>query len=118
MIAFWAAFLSALIAALGLGGGTVLLLYLTLLLETDQMQAQGINLLVFLPVAVLSLILHTKNGLISWKKIYFALLPGLLGTAAGYYLATFLGSRILSKCFGFFLLIIGLQELFGQPKNQ
>ena len=49
-----AAFFSGLAGSLGLGGGGVLVLYLALALGMSQLKAQGINLLFFIPCAVLS----------------------------------------------------------------
>lgn len=54
-------FLTGVMASLGLGGGMVLILYLTLIAGTGQLEAQGINLFFFLPIAAVSLFFHTKN---------------------------------------------------------
>ena len=43
---------ASIISAWGVGGGTLLLLVMTLLLGVDQRTAQGINLLFFLPMQV------------------------------------------------------------------
>lgn len=56
-----AVFLSSLVAAMGLGGGTVLLLYLSFFSTLSQPQMQSLNLLLFLPAAALSLFFHWKN---------------------------------------------------------
>ena len=80
-----AVFLSSLVAAMGLGGGTVLLLYLSFFSTLSQPQMQSLNLLLFLPAAALSLFFHWKNKLISFS--------------------------LLRKAFGLFLLVIGLREL-------
>ena len=57
-----AGFGAGILSAWGVGGGTLLLLLMTLFLGVDQTQAQGINLLYFLPTAGMSLLEHRKNG--------------------------------------------------------
>ena len=59
-----AGLLSGICASMGLGGGFVLLVYLTLFTQLSQLDAQLTNLVFFLPIAVLSVILHLKNQLI------------------------------------------------------
>lgn len=117
MVMFLAAFLSAVCAALGLGGGTVMMLYLALFTELPQTQAQGINLLVFLPVALLSLLFHQKNGYISWRSVGLCILAGLPGVAAGCFLSGWMDVGLLRKAFGVFLLIMGIRELLRKEKS-
>lgn len=111
-----AAFCAAILGSMGMGGGGVLLLYLSLVAQTPQMAAQGINLLFFLPVGGVALLLHWKNHLVQWKMALPAILWGLLGAAAGSWLAGFVGNNLLQKGFGSFLLVIGLRELFTKKQ--
>lgn len=116
--AILASFLGAVISALGMGGGGILLIYLTVYLGMSQLKAQGIHLLFFLPVAAVALVLHTKNKLIRWRvALPFAAL-GLPGVWFGVELAQRAGSQLLSKLFGGFLLLIGLRELFAKPPEE
>jgi len=117
LISFAAAFLSGLLAALGVGGGTILLLYLSVFAHSSQLYSQGINLLFFIPIAMLALIFHTKNKLVKWKSTLYAVLPGLIGVLLGTELAFFIGSQLLRKIFGFFLFILGIKELFFHKKS-
>ena len=112
-----ASFFSAVCAALGLGGGTVLMLYFALLTDIPQQQAQGINLLLFLPVAALSLWFHTKNKLVAWKQIVWVILCGLPGVFLGCWLSNWLDVGWLRKAFGIFLLIMGIHELLIKKDN-
>lgn len=73
------AFLTGIFASMGLGGGMVLIVYLTVFAGFSQLVAQGINLVFFIPIAIISLVLHTKNKLVEWKKAVPAV---LWGTAA------------------------------------
>ena len=100
------------VSGLGLGGGSLLMLYLTALAAMDQRAAQGVNLLFFLPTAAASLLLHTKRRLIDWR----ALLPAIVAAAAcglaGALLAAQLDSGLLRRVYGGLLLILGEKELW------
>ena len=74
---------SGLLGALGRGAGAVLLLYLRVYGGCDQLTAQGINLLFFLPIALLSILLHARNHLIDWKAAGLCVLTGLPGVLLG-----------------------------------
>lgn len=110
-------FFSGVTASLGLGGGFVLLLYLTAIQEMDQLQAQGINLLFFLPIAALSLIVHIKNKLIDKEPLLPCILCGVIGVFAGTTIAFWIPTSLLSKIFAVFILIIGCKELFFPKKD-
>lgn len=111
-----AGFSSGFIGALGLGGGGVLLLYLSLFLGIEQLTAQGINLIFFIPIALMSVFKHKKSGLIDKKIVIKFALLGFLGAVAGFMLANFLSGDILRKIFGGFLIILGLFSLFEKKK--
>lgn len=102
---------------MGLGGGMVLIVYLTVFAGLSQIAAQGINLVFFIPIAVVSLIFHTKNGLVEWKKAVPAVLWGTAAVVISAWLATQVGQSLLSKAFGVFLILMGLKELFFKSKK-
>lgn len=104
--------LSGVAASMGLGGGFILLVYLTVFADMPQMEAQWINLIFFLPIGGLALFFHIKNRLIEKKVVLPAVLAGLVGAAGGAALAHFLGNEILTKIFAVFLAVIGVKELF------
>ena len=70
--------LGGLIGGMGMGGGTILIPLLTLFLNVPQLQAQTINLISFIPMAIVSLIIHIKNKLVDFKAL-FKVLPFALG---------------------------------------
>lgn len=115
--AFTAAFLTGVLASLGVGGGMVLIIYLTVFAEFEQLSAQGINLIYFLPIALLSVIIHSRKGLIKWKEIIPALICGVISAPLGALLAKNLGSSALRKIFAVFTLLIGVKELFYKEKS-
>ena len=110
--------LSGIAASMGLGGGFILLIYLSAFTDTSQAIAQGVNILFFLPIAFLSALLHLKNRLIDIKTIVKYSITGLIGAMAGSLLSVFLDTDILRKLFAIFLIIIGLHELFTNKKAQ
>ncbi len=114
-----AAFLTGFLAALGVGGGMILLIYLTLFEGLDQLSAQGVNLIFFLPIATLAVYMHRKNGLINIKHLLPAIGAGIIFSAAGAIAAALIGADILRKLYGAFLIILGARELFkGKGQHQ
>lgn len=106
------AFLTGVFASMGLGGGMVLIVYLTVFADFSQLAAQGINLVFFIPIAIISLVLHTKNKLVEWKKAVPAVLWGTAAVIISAWLANRIEQSLLSKAFGIFLILMGLKELF------
>ena len=105
------------LSAWGVGGGTLLLLAMTLWLGVDQPTAQGINLLYFLPTAAAGLLCHRTNGFLDWAAIRAAVPWGLLSAAAGALLATALDPALLRRPFGVFLLVAGGAALLQKEKK-
>ena len=102
---------AGILSGFGIGGGTLLLIWLTAFAGVPQNLAQGVNLLYFLPAAATALPAHIKNGYIDGKTVWPAALAGLAGTALAAWLATGLDVELLRRCFGGFLLVVGLREL-------
>ena len=102
---------TGILSAWGVGGGTLLLLIMTLFLGVDQTTAQGINLLYFLPTAGISLLFHRKNGLLEKNAIRQTLPAGVITAAAAAWLATAVDVTLLRKPFGLFLLYSGVMML-------
>ena len=102
---------AAVISAWGVGGGTLLLLVMTLFLGVDQRTAQGINLLFFLPTALSALLCHRKNGCLDTPTLRAAVpIAALLGA----WIATAVDVEILRRPFGIYLLLSGISLLLPQ----
>lgn len=114
LIAF-TSFFGAVLSALGMGGGGILLIYLTAYAGMRQQAAQGVNLLFFIPVAIVALCIHAKNRLIRWRVVWPCVLVGLAGVWVGARIALAMDPTLLGKLFGGFLLIIGVRELLAKP---
>ncbi len=114
------AFLTGMTASMGLGGGFILVIYLTVFAQMPQLAAQGINLVFFLPIAAVSLFFHAKNKMIEKEVILPSILFGAVGVLIGVWAANALGSVWLSKLFAGFILLVGIRELvmaFKTPKK-
>ena len=112
-----AALFSGALGAMGMGGGGVLIIYLTLVEGMAQHTAQGVNLLLFIPCACLALISYFRKKLIDLGAALPAILCGLLGAAGGSLLSSILEVDWLRRSFGIFLFLIGLREIFQKPKS-
>ena len=99
------------LSGFGVGGGTLLLVYMTAFAGLDQHLAQGINLLYFLPAGLMALPAHVKNGYIERPVLLPAISAGLVCAALAAWAATALDVAMLRKIFGVFLLAAGLVEL-------
>ena len=108
-IAILAGFGSAVLASMGMGGGSILILYLTLMAGVPQREAQGMNLLFFLPIGAAS---HWRQGRVDKTAVRQFLPTGLLGAVLGTGLAMLADESLLRRGFAVFLLLIGLRQLF------
>ena len=102
---------AGILSGFGVGGGSLLLIYLTAFAGVGQAQAQGINLLYFLPAAAAALPAHHKNGLLEKKAILPAIFAGLAAAGLAAWISTGLDTRLLRKLFGLFLLYVGITQL-------
>ena len=118
-VAILAGFGSAVLASMGMGGGSILILYLTLIAGVPQREAQGVNLLFFLPIGAAALWLHWRQGRVDKTAVRQFLPTGLLGALLGTGLAMLADESLLRRGFAVFLLLIGLRQLFpGKPKKK
>lgn len=106
------------LSGFGVGGGTLLLVYMTAFVGVEQRLAQGINLLYFLPAGLLALPAHVKNGYIETPVLLPAIGAGLVCAALAAWAATAMEVELLRKLFGAFLIAVGLMELFTKPDSR
>lgn len=103
--------LAGIIGGMGIGGGTVLIPALTLLLGLDQHKAQSVNLLYFIPTAIIALIIHVKNKKVDFKTAMPIIVSGVLGAGIGACSVSYIPNDLLKKIFAIFLLTMGLYEM-------
>ena len=94
------------ITGLGMGGGTILILLLTIFFNVEQHIAQGTNVVFFIPTAIAAIIIFIKNKNIRFKIGVPICIWGLIGAYIGATIASDLEVGILRKCFGVFLILI------------
>ena len=106
------------LSGIGIGGGSLLIMYLTLLVDIPYPQARVINLLFFLPSAVIASIFRWKQGTISFKKIWPAILCGCFSAMLFTQVGTKAELGALKKMFGILLVLTGLKEFLYKPKQK
>ncbi len=104
------------LSGLGIGGGSLLILWLTMVLGMPQDAARSINLLFFLPAAFCSSLFRWKQGLLNWHIALTALIPGCLAAVFFSLIRDQLDVEILKKLFGGLLILAGLRELTYRRK--
>ena len=109
--------MSGIIGGMGLGGGAVLIIYLTVFKNVEQLRAQGINLLFFVPIATLAVIIYSFKKQIKWRVTLPLAIGGLIGAIGGFFLTDILGGNFTAKLFGGFLIFLGIKELFTKSKK-
>lgn len=109
---------ASVISAWGVGGGTLLLLVMTLFLGVDQRTAQGTNLLFFLPTAASALVCHAKGGYLDKPTLKQAVPAAVIAAALGAWIATAVDVEILRRPFGVYLLASGVSLILPQKKKQ
>ena len=102
--------LGGVLGGMGMGGGTLLIPLLTIFLSVEQKTAQGINLIAFLPMAIIALIIHFKNKMVSTKEILWIIIPGVIASVSFSFLASSLDNKVLGFLFGIFLILIAVYE--------
>lgn len=109
--------ITGIIGGMGIGGGTILIPSLIFFLKTPQHIAQSVNLLSFIPTALVAVISHIKQGNIEKKISLRLILSGIIGAIIGSYFAIKLPGHILRRLFGVFLLIMGIYEVCCKGRN-
>ena len=107
---------ASVISAWGVGGGTLLLLVMTLFLGVDQRTAQGVNLLFFLPTAASALVCHAKGGYLDKPTLKSAVPAAVAAALIGAWVSNAVDVEVLRKPFGVYLLLSGVGLLW--PKNK
>ena len=113
-----AGFLSGLIGSMGFGGGGVLIIYLVIFMNVPQLKAQGINLIFFVPCAILATVIYTIKKQIDYKKILPVIVGGIIGAIISSFLLKSINTDYLSKVFAIFLIIMGISSILRLNKSE
>ena len=117
MIEIFIGIISGIISGLGMGGGTILIFLLGILLNVEHHTAQATNLLFFIPTSIVAIYVNKKNKNIDFKLAKIVIIFGILGAIIGAKLAVLTNVKYLKKCFGIFLLIIAIHEIYNLRKH-
>ncbi len=110
--------ISGVLGGMGMGGGTILIPLLTIFFDVEQKQAQAVNLAAFIPMAIVSLIIHIKNKRVRTNGILWIIIPAAGLSLAGSFAAQAMNGEILKRIFGGFLLLLSVAQFFSEEINE
>lgn len=116
MVEILAGGIGGIVSALGMGGGTILIVILSIFLGMDQHKAQGTNMVFFIPTAITAIILNIKNKNINFNLAKIICAFGIIGAILGATVSINLDTNTLKKLYGIFLAIIAIYEILGLIK--
>ena len=105
------ALVSGVLAGMGMGGGTLLIPALTIIMNVEQEIAQSINLLVFVPCGIICILIYAKEKLINFKAGWIIVLSSSILAVISALIAVKIESRILKMIFGIFIASLGVIQL-------
>lgn len=106
------------LGGMGMGGGTLLIPMLSIFFGTNQHVAQAINLISFIPMAIVALIIHSKNKLVDTKGVLYMIIPGVIACVVSCFVAKSIQNDLLKRLFGAFLLILSAVCFFNLFKQK
>ncbi len=116
MLEFLTGIISGTVSGTGMGGGTILILILSVFMGIDQHIAQATNLVFFVPTSITAIITTIKEKLINWKIGVPIALSGIIGAVFGAKISINMDVNSLKKYFGFFLILITMHEIYSLIK--
>lgn len=112
MIEILIGFISGIVSGTGMGGGTILILCLSIFLEIEQKTAQATNLIFFIPTSLAAIYINIKQKKINLKASKIIIFFGIIGAIIGATIAKNMDTKILKKSFGIFLAFIAIHEIY------
>lgn len=112
-------FLLAALSGMGVGGGGLFVIYLSLLTDTPQLVAQGMNLLFFLFSSGASMAVHLRKRKICYPAVGVMILFGIVGALLGTLASSHVPAHLLRQIFGCMLVVSGILALRQkEPKEE
>lgn len=108
---------SGIVAALGMGGGTIFILLLGLFTSLEQHLIQGTNLIFFIPTSITAIYMNIKNKTINYKISIYIIIFGIIGALVGSFISFKVENFYLKKFFGAFLILIAIFESYSIIKQ-
>lgn len=107
------------LAGLGVGGGSLLIIWLSLVIGLEHSAARAINLLFFIPTAIIASFFRWRQGKLDIGAVLPAIIGGCVSAACFSLLSKQIDISLLKKLFGILLLITGIKEvLYKKQKNE
>ena len=113
MIEILIGMISGIVSGTGMGGGTILIFLLTFMMGIEQHVSQATNLIFFIPTSIVAIIINIKNKNIDLKLAIIISIFGILGAIIGSNISAYTDVKILKKCFGVFLIIVAINEIYS-----
>ena len=117
MLEILAGFISGIVSGTGTGGGTILILCLSLFFGMNQKIAQATNLIFFIPTSIAAIWMNIKAKKVDLKISKAIILYGIIGAIIGAFIAQRVDITLLKKLFGIFLILIALHEIYVMVKT-
>lgn len=105
------------LSGFGVGGGTLLVICMTLLMGIPQRDAQAVNLIFFIAMSPFALYGHIKNGVVEKRAVIYAVLAGVISAALVSFIAQGFDPTLLRRLFGVLLLFVGIREMFPKKRK-
>jgi uncharacterized protein len=97
---------------LGIGGGTLFVPAMVLILGEQQHVAQGVSLVVIIPTALSATYTNVRRGFVDVDIAKWVTPPAVLLAFGGAYVAGLLDASTLSRIFGVVVLYVGGRTLY------
>lgn len=105
---------AGILGGMGMGGGTILIPLLTIFFNVGQKEAQAINLVAFIPMAIVSLAIHIKNKRVKKEGLLWIIVPAVLTSIGGGFAVQAVNGEVLKRIFGGFLLLLSVVQFFSE----
>ena len=105
---------AGILGGMGMGGGTILIPLLTIFFNVGQKEVQAINLVAFIPMAIVSLAIHIKNKRVKKEGLLWIIVPAVLTSVGGGFAAQAVNGEVLKRIFGGFLLLLSVVQFFSE----
>lgn len=105
------------LAGMGVGGGSLLLLWLTQVIMLSQEQAKILNLLFFLPATIVATFFRKKQKITRPDITRPGILAGCAAAACISLLGKHWNVELIKQLLGGLLILTGLREIFYRPRK-
>ena len=117
MLEIFTGIISGMVSGIGMGGGAILILVLSVFMGINQHIAQATNLVFFIPTSITAIIITIKEKLINWKVGLPIAISGIIGAIIGAKISVKMEVKQLKKYFGIFLILISIYEIYSLIKT-